>query len=149
MVATLICRVEARLCALRADHVVEIMRPLPIEPIAAMPPFVRGLAVVRGVPIPVVDAAMLLGAAAWADPGRFVTVRAGDRWIALAVDEVLGVRDLSAASTQRLPPLLREGNAEMVAAIGALDAAFLVVLHAAHILPRGSRPGVDESGEAR
>ncbi len=131
----LVCRVETRLCALLVAHVREIMRPLPVEPLAGMPRFVRGVAVIRGAPIPVVDAATLLGAASFGQPGRFVTLRANDHSVALAVDEVLGLRELSAASIRDLPPLLRRGGDDIASTIGTLDAQLLVVLQAARVLP--------------
>ena len=57
----LIFRVLDRLCALSLGHVVETMRPLPIEPLAAAPHFVLGLATIRGSQVPVVDAGRLIG----------------------------------------------------------------------------------------
>jgi purine-binding chemotaxis protein CheW len=131
----LFCRVRERLCALPVAHVVETMRPLAIEPLAAMPAFVRGLARIRGAAVPVVDAGALLGARDEARFTRFVTVRAGERRVALAVEEVLGVRELAAAALQDLPPLLREAGEALVAAVGSLDTGLLVVLHAARIVP--------------
>jgi purine-binding chemotaxis protein CheW len=161
---SLICRVEARLCALPLSHVKETLRPLPVQPVAGAPPFVQGLAVIRGAPVPVVDAARLLGPAltgagpgqdaaaapdAKAAPGsaRFVTVAAGDRDVALAVSGVLGVRTVPAASLQALPPLLHEAAAaEAVAAIGRLDEQLLLVLRAGRLLPPGD---ASWTGEAR
>jgi hypothetical protein len=99
----LVCRVETGLCAIPVEHVREIMRPLPIAPLAEMPRFVRGVAVVRGVPIPVIDAATLLGAISFRHPGRFVALRSNARSAAPAVESVLGVRDLSTASIHALP----------------------------------------------
>jgi purine-binding chemotaxis protein CheW len=61
--STLLCRVRERLCALPLAHVVETMRPLPIEPLGGMPGFVQGIAIIRGAPVPVVDAGALLGSA--------------------------------------------------------------------------------------
>jgi purine-binding chemotaxis protein CheW len=114
--------------------VIETMRPLRIEPIAGAPPFLAGLAIVRGEPMPVVDAACLIGAPA-AHPSRFVTLRTGRRQIALAVDAVLGVRTLAAAELSALPPLTGAVAGEIVAAIGALDAQLVVVLEAARLVP--------------
>jgi purine-binding chemotaxis protein CheW len=131
----LFCRVRDRLCALPLAHVVETMRPLGVEPLAAMPSFVRGLARIRGVAVPVVDAGALLGAKAAACATRFVTLRAGERTVALAVEEVLGVRTLAGASLVELPPLVRDANDELVAAVGTLDAELLVVLRAARLVP--------------
>ena len=85
---SLLCRVGDLLCALPLEHVEETMRPMPVEAIAGLPSFVRGLAVVRGAPIPVVDAASLLsGDTSDATRAtRFVTVKTGSRRIALMVD---------------------------------------------------------------
>lgn len=137
----LVCRVQTRLCALPIEHVVETLRPLPIEPLAGMPPFVLGLAVVRGAPLPVVDAARVLGAQR-GQPERFVIVVADQRRVALAVDGVLGVRAVAPASLQALPPLLHEADTDVIAAVGLLDAQLLLVLRGARLMPEqtGSPP---------
>jgi purine-binding chemotaxis protein CheW len=115
-------------------HVLEIMRPLPIEPIRGMSSFVRGVSIIRGLPTPVVDLGAVLGA-----PGggaeRIVTLRLGERQVALSVDAVLGVRDLELSSIQELPPLLRGAAKDVVEAIGTLDEQFLMVLQAGRELP--------------
>ena len=139
----LLCAVSTRVIGLPLEHVGETMRPLPIEPMPGAPAFVSGLSIIRGTPVPVVDAGRLLEEHT-ARPGRFVTVRTGDRTVALAVDAVVGVRTIAAASLLSLPPLLREASATAVAAIGTLDAALLVVLRGARLLPEpkdGLTPG--------
>ena len=133
-VLVLVCRVQARLFALPLGQVVETMRPLPVDPVAGAPHFMSGLAVIRGAPVPVVDAARLLGAVD-GEADRFVTVLAGSRCVALAVGSVLGVRALPAGSLRELPPLLQEAGAEAVAAIGLLDAELLLVLQGTRLLP--------------
>jgi purine-binding chemotaxis protein CheW len=133
-VASLVCRVATRICALPLDAVIETMRPLPVEPIAGAPAFIAGLAIIRGAPVPVVDAARLLGAGG-GRPGRFVTLRVAPRTVALAVDAVLGVRALPADRLSALPPLAGAVAAEVVAAVGMLDARLLVVLEAARLVP--------------
>ncbi|HEV8313831.1 MAG TPA: chemotaxis protein CheW [Burkholderiaceae bacterium] len=139
---SLICRVRARLCALPLRHVLEILRPLPVEPLAGAPRFVRGLAMLRGAPVPVVDAARLLGDDD-APTQRYVALAIGERRIALAVGEVLGVRAVPAQSVHALPPLLQEAAADIVTAIGRLDADLLLVLNGAHLLPEEREtPGV-------
>lgn len=132
----LVCRVRARRCALPLDRVIETMRPLPIEPMAGSPAFVRGLSVIRGVPLPVIDAALLLGEPA-EHAERFVIVRVDDRQVALAVGQVLGVRDAARGSLHALPPLLGDTSAPAVAAVGLLDAQLLLVLGSARLLPDG------------
>ena len=131
---TLVARVGARVCALPLTHVIETMRPLPVEPIASLPSFLRGLSIIRGLPTPVVDLAIVLGTASDV-AGRFVTIRLGNRQVALIVDAVLGVRDLELSTTQELPPLLREASKDVLEAIGTLDMQFLVVLRAGWELP--------------
>ena len=54
-IPVLVVMVGARACAIPLDHVAETMRPLPIEPVAGTPGFVRGVSVIRGAPTPVVD----------------------------------------------------------------------------------------------
>jgi purine-binding chemotaxis protein CheW len=132
---SVICRIGPRLVAVPVGQVVETMRPLPEVPLAAMPPFLRGVAVIRGTPTPVVDAGILLGAGERSAPLRFLTVKAGDRTVALAVDEVIGVRDLSSLALAELPPLLHEAATEVVAAVGTLDSELLLVLHGASWIP--------------
>lgn len=131
---SLICRVQARLCALPLAHVVETMRALPVEAVAGAPHFVPGLALIRGAPVPVVDTARLLGAQDGC-ANRFVIVTAGERRVALAVDDVLGVRAVPAGSLHPLPALLHEAGGDVVAAIGLLDAELLLVLRSTRLLP--------------
>ena len=127
----LLCRAGARLCALPIETIVETMRRLPIEPLARAQPFVLGMSVVRGAPVPVVDVAALLGERA-ANPERLVTLRVGERMVALALNEVLGLREIAGAA---VPPLLQDAAGEVVAAIGALDAELLLVLNTARSIP--------------
>src|SRR5665213_2546917 len=91
----LLCRVGPRLCALPVENVVEILRLLPVEPLARSPAFVLGLCILRGSPVPVVDARLLFGEHG-DPPERLVAIRVGSRLIALAVDSVIGLRSIEA-----------------------------------------------------
>lgn len=130
----LLCRVEARRCGIPLAHVVETMRPLPVERLPGMPAFVLGLAVIRGAPTPVVDAAALLGREG-AIPARFVTLSVEERRVALAVSAVTGVVPLPGPSVKALPPLLRKAGRGVVAEIGALDGGFLLILQSVLLVP--------------
>jgi purine-binding chemotaxis protein CheW len=130
----LLCRLPTRFIGVPLEHVIETMRPLPVQLLSGAPDCVSGLSVIRGVPVPVVDAGRLIGESE-TRPGRFVTVRAGDRVVALAVDDVVGVRAILTESLQGLPPLLRDAGAESIAAIGALDGELLLILHSARVVP--------------
>jgi purine-binding chemotaxis protein CheW len=136
----LLSRVGSRTCAVPAELVVETMRPLPVEPLSGMPSFVLGLSVVRGSPVPVIDAARMLGATGATSPGRFVSMRIGARVAVLAVDAVIGVRDVARGALESLPPLIGEASADVVEAIGSLDSGLLVVLRSGRIVPPGAWP---------
>jgi len=131
----LICRVRTICAALALNNVVETMRPLPVEPFAGAPSFVRGLAVIRGAPTPVVDLGLLLGCREPAEPTRFVTLAVGERRVAVAVEGVEGMREFASDAAQELPPLLKDASAGAVAAVRALDAELMVVLSAARVIP--------------
>jgi purine-binding chemotaxis protein CheW len=140
----LLLRVCTHICAVSVEQVIETMRPLPVEPLAGMPAAVRGLAIIRGMPVPVLDPAVLTGGAA-SRPTRFVTIRTGERSVALTADAVLGVAALALAGLQELPPLLREADGEAVAAIGTLDTDLLLVLRAARLVPDSVWRAMDAS----
>jgi purine-binding chemotaxis protein CheW len=131
----LIVGLKSCVCAVPLTHVIETMRPLPIEPISGVPSFVRGISIIRGIPTPVVDLGAILGASSELAE-RFVTLRVGDKQVALSVDAVLGVRDLDAITTiQELPPLLQRASKDVVETIGTLDEQVLMVLRAGWELP--------------
>src|ERR1700682_2533064 len=103
----LIVGLQSRVYAVPLAHVIEIMRPLPIERLAGVPAFVSGVAIIRGIPTPVVDLGAILGTPNEAAE-RFVTLRVGNNQVVLSVTAVLGVRDLDTIlALQELPPLLQ------------------------------------------
>ena len=138
----LILRLGALRCALPLLHVVETMRPLPARPLPKAPEFVGGVSVIRGEPLPVVDLALLLGAAA-GKPGRFVVVRSGGRKVALAVEAVVGICAVASETLAGVPLLLSKAPADIVSALGALDKDLLVVLEAGRILPEEVWPSLE------
>lgn len=99
------------------------------------PSFVRGAAIVRGAPTPVIDLAALLGVCDGARGSRFVVVRAGGRRVALEVDEVVGIRWVPGAALAEAPALLGSTLPEHVETLGALDGQLLAVLGCARLLP--------------
>ena len=133
----LVARIGTAVGAIPVAHVVETMRPLPIEPLPHAPPFVAGVAIVRGEPVPVIDGARLLGVPADA-PGRFVVVRAGERRAALAVDSVLDVRRVTAQELGELPALGGVASRDVIESIGVLDVGLMYVLQASRLVERAS-----------
>ncbi len=132
---TLLVRAGTHTCALPVSHVIETMRPLPVEPLADAPGFVLGLSIIRGAPVPVVDLGTLLSTPSGRPPARFIMVRAGDRKVALAVDAALGLCEIEPVSLSDMPPLLSGARHEMIDALGALDAELLLVLKTGGIVP--------------
>jgi purine-binding chemotaxis protein CheW len=131
----LIVGLQSCVCAVPLTHVVETMRPLPIEPISGVPSFVQGISIIRGIPTPVIDLGAVLGTPS-ERAERFVTLRVGDKQVALSVNAVLGVRDLDTMTTVReLPPLLQRASKDVVETIGTLDEQVLMVLREGWELP--------------
>ncbi|MBX9298188.1 chemotaxis protein CheW [Chromobacterium piscinae] len=135
LLSVLLCRSGRRLYALPLTHVRETMRALPIDPVPSMSDFLLGLALIRGVPVPVLDCARLLGSALSTRVSRFVTLTLGERQLALAVDGVIGVRQLSAAALADIAPLLDGCDDGLVQSIATLDAELLLVLRAGRMVP--------------
>jgi purine-binding chemotaxis protein CheW len=130
----LLCRVGRSSCALPLEHVIETLRPLPIEPVTDAPRSVLGLSVIRGIPIPVIDIGALIGESE-THPQRMVTLTTGTRRVALTVGSILGVRSFESGSFSALPPLLQEAVGHVVSAIGTLDTELLLLLRAARLVP--------------
>jgi chemotaxis signal transduction protein len=59
----------------------------------------------------------------------------GERCVALAVQCVVGVADLSDLVFVNLPPLLNTVQTELIQRLGTLDAEFLVMLDTARMVP--------------
>lgn len=131
----LLVQARSRVCSLPLDLVSETMRCLPVQPVPGAPPFVQGISILRGETVPVVDLGLVLGETADPHPRRLVSLRIGDRRVALAVEAVLRIVSGAALNAQELPPLLRGAAERTVRAIGTLDRQFLTVLEAARLVP--------------
>jgi purine-binding chemotaxis protein CheW len=76
-------------------------------------------------------------------------MRVGVRRIALAVDEVVGVRAVPSSCLGELSPLIGETSAQIAEAVGTLDGDLLVVLENARIVPPSVWAALERSEEAR
>jgi purine-binding chemotaxis protein CheW len=132
-------RVGPSYVAVPVRHVVETMRPLRVEAIREAPVCVLGLAIIRGRPVPVIDASVIIGSSRAAAPfERFVVLRVDERHVALAVDGVVGLRGVANSTLEAWPPLAAHPYSANLTAIGLLDAASLVVLETARVLPEAA-----------
>jgi purine-binding chemotaxis protein CheW len=143
--AVLVCRVHALHCAIPAAWVTEVMRGLATNPFSGMPACMLGLAIIRGVPAPVVDAGTLLSGAN-STGAYFVTIDVGGRTIALAVDQLIGLRRIAEDAFEPLPSLLKNGADDAVAAIRARDGELLLLLDAARLVPPHLLSALSEAG---
>jgi purine-binding chemotaxis protein CheW len=125
------------------------MRPLGTDVIPGMPPFLLGLAIIRGSPVPVVALGRIFGEKCEIAINRYVLLTFGERKIALAVESVLGVSRLNSSVLQELPPLLKESDRDLVANIGVKDEQLLVVLRAARMVPEEVWKTLEASGRGQ
>lgn len=141
----LLCRAGTILTALPIEHVIEIMRVLPIERLAGVPGYVGGVSIIRGEPVPVVDLGAIIGGKAVRHT-RLVAIKTATRTIALAVDEVIGVAGIDLEACGRLPPLLRDAAADTISAVGARDSELLLFLRTGRIVPEDVLAKLDPEG---
>ena len=126
---------DSRVCGFPLGHVIETMRPLPLTRLPESPAFVRGVAIIRGRSTPVVDLGLLLGGRESDGLGRFLTLRVDSGHLALAVDEVVGIRGFPASVLHPLPALLGGLGDGVVERLAVLDSKLLMVLRSSRILP--------------
>jgi purine-binding chemotaxis protein CheW len=88
--------------SLEVGAVQVVVRAAAIARVPAGPPWVRGLAAVRGRLVPVVDPGGATGARG---PALLVIVNVGGRGVGLIVDRVEGVIDAAATETSLPPPI--------------------------------------------
>jgi purine-binding chemotaxis protein CheW len=140
---SLVFRADSHLAAIGVEHVTEVLRPLPVEHLAGVPPYIRGLCVLRGRPVPVVDVGLLLGGRRAPDDGRFVGVRTGPQTAALCVDTVVGVRDLP---LDLLHDLSSVTGSPACTAVGAIGREPLLLLAAGRVVPDSVWDALEEAG---
>lgn len=148
--ATLVVRAGERLAAVPLAAVSETMRPLPVQRLPGTSRFVRGVSVVRAEPVPVLDLGALLGGTGEDRVGRFVTLRSADgRAFALAVGDVVGIRQLPQQVLRELSPVLGTESKEVAGAMAVLDEELVVLLRAAVLVPADVWRELDARGAAR
>ncbi|MDI6100024.1 chemotaxis protein CheW [Actinoplanes sp. NEAU-A12] len=133
-VTALVFRAGPLYCALALGEVVEIMRPLATRPLAGTPLYVRGLAILRGAPAPVIDMTRLLTGID-GEIDRYVAVRAGRGPIACATGPVLGVREIDVEPPEGPAALFTGVSKALIAAVGTVGTEPLLLLHSLTAVP--------------
>lgn len=147
----LVCRAGSTLGAIPVEHVGETLPPLPVTQLADVPPYVLGVAILRGNATPIVDLNRLLTPATAQSAGaprRFVSVHVGPRTLGLAVEEVIGVRALPEAVLAEVPPLVHAIDSAYLSSMGALDAGIVLLLEASRLLPESTWATLAAAGAA-
>lgn len=127
----LVFSVGSQRYALPLADVVEVMRALPLTIPTRLPDGVLGTSLIRGRPTPVVDASQLLSNVPTRGT-RWILMRVGARYVALAVDDIVGTHLVTRAKLSVAPPLL--GGGGLIEAIGLLDTEFVHVLSSIRLL---------------
>ncbi len=114
-------RVAREHYALPVTRVLEVAELGDLTPVPGSPASVIGVRNLRGQVIPVMALATLLGLSG-EEPERIVVVEAGERYAGLAVDAVVDVGELPAASEQVDSPYLTAAALVDGLLVGMLDA---------------------------
>lgn len=134
----LIASAGGHTCALPLAAEMELMRPLDVEPLPDVPPFVLGMALVRGVPVPVIDLPRLLEAQRENAPHRrWIFSRRNDQALVLAVESVDGVAELDRAALEAAPTFGSRTDDALVSAIALHEQRLFWLLETARIVPAG------------
>lgn len=148
--ALLVMRCSRGRIGLPLIHVVETMRPLACSAFSGPAGYVRGVAIIRGRPVPVVSINGLLDTAdeGEEEAGRFVLTKFAERQVALKVTEVEGVARLDDATLKQCPPLLAGGDARssLITSLAVLDGQFFALLNAALLVPDEEWAALREQG---
>jgi len=131
----LLCRTGELRMAFPIESIREITRPLPLQPLKGLPPYLLGATLLRGVPVPVIASGPLLTGGAGPPAGRYVILKAGERSVAFAVESVDGFRDLPPETFTGLPPLLGSAGDSTISTLGSLDSDLVVTLETARMVP--------------
>jgi purine-binding chemotaxis protein CheW len=122
-------------CALPLANVIETLRSPEVTAITAAPDWVRGVAMIRGASVVIVDLGILLGTSrVEVKQARVVTIRVGARVVGLAVESIIGVREFDRSLLAEVPPLLLQAHPEVLTALGLLDGELMLVLDGSRII---------------
>ncbi len=108
----------------------------PLTPIPGAPPFLRGVASLRGQVVPVVDLAERLGLGhrPLGPKARVLVVRVEGQTVGMAVDDVLQVLYVSEDAVQPPPPVVARVSARFLTGVAYLQGDVVLVLDLQRVL---------------
>lgn len=129
----------------RQDYAVDVARVQSIERVPALtllpgaPPFVKGLAHLRGEVVPVVDLRerLKLPAAVYGEETRMIVVRKSGQDVGLIVDAAQDVVDLDLRDVVPMPAASGLANAAYIRGIARNRDPLLVLIHLDRVLDDG------------
>ena len=110
-------RAAGQLYALESRFILEVMRAPELTPLPGAPPLLRGLTLLRGEVLPVVELAPLFGRPATQALGPVVVVGLTRPELGLRTDEVTEVAVLTGTELLPAPPSLEEEAGALVAGV--------------------------------
>ncbi len=139
--------IGSRVCAFRIGEVSLAMRTPVTTALPATPPFVLGVAVVRGSLTVILDGHRLLGEND--EPGqRMLVLTSGGRNFGLTVDSISGVAEIEESDPEKeLVPLMPHITSEWIERLVKVDASFAAVLAAGRIVPEAVWESLRSAGQ--
>jgi chemotaxis signal transduction protein len=137
-------KIGTKYAAINVQDIKEILRPLALEPFANLPPFVLGLSMIRGLQIPVISLKKFLEgthninsdlAAHNIKKLIWVTLNVTGKPVAMEVDSIAGIFEISSDVLQNVPPLIAHAHSDSISSCGVLDHNLLLILQSALLIP--------------
>lgn len=122
--------------AVSIDHIAEISKPMQETEVPRTADFVRGIANVRGIVIPVIDLARRLGLTPQplARSSRVLIVRHGSDLCGAMVDQVVGVIPIAPEDLEEAPGAIGGTRGDFIRSLARYEGDLVIVLNLATVL---------------
>ncbi|MEW6324268.1 MAG: chemotaxis protein CheW [Nitrospirota bacterium] len=142
-------RLTGREYGIQLDHVREVLRLRPLIAIPHAPPFIEGVASIRGHLVAVLDLRKSLGLPAGppTPSSRIVVAVVNRTVVGFLVDEVVDVLELEESMIEPTPPVVRSKMARhYVIGVGRLGDRMIGLLNAAALLAEDELAALAQAG---
>jgi purine-binding chemotaxis protein CheW len=144
-VALVLCQVAEALCGIPAGEVAHVELVPALAPLPSAPPYVAGVAIVRGQVLPAVSLRLRLGLPARPHDARsrMVVLQHGGRRAGLLVDSARELVRLSAGAVQPPPAAVGPLSGAYLAGVAPRGEQLILILDVAALLDSAGPPGAD------